>query len=617
MDRCAQIRFDGWVLHPGSGELTHGVSTTRLQDKPLRILIELLAHPGELVTRERLIECLWPRGVVEFDMALNAAMRRLRVALRDEAETPRYIETVPRKGYRFIGTLDSSPSITALGAAVPPATRNAVTPLAKRIRMYVIGGFTALALTGLTMISTRDSVLPVADKSLPAGVQARELYVRARELLADLTPSGTDKAIAAFGRVTTLEPAFAGGYSGFGMAMTQAAYDGSPDGAALINQATQAFDRALQLDPELGEAWIGKALCTKDPATAEEDFRRGLRLAPQDAVGYLHFADFLFFHARRGEAFEAIDRAQRLNPRSARVLSAKASQVLIQQNDLAESMRLLRAALSSNPDYFPALIALADQSWFFTGDFADSIHFAERALALEPESDDVRNMLANFYLDVDDPDTAAALLPDSPKTIDARTALAQYRGDVHRAAEIAASAADNPYIWIHHSLSPLAEAIRDSEVSRSDPTAAVRLLESVKAQWPRFPTGQRAFSAIYAHALQLAGDQRRARETAESLLRLLEAEATGRPPFWFGRERATAFMVLGQDELALVELAGNQRLNQFARWWYTGERDPLYARLHSDARFRELVAAAANHRREQRAILETWRSRGEVPLHRR
>ena len=63
-----------------------------------------------MVTREQLIARLWPKGVVEFDTGLNTAMRKLRIALGDDADTPRYIETIPRKGYRFIGTLEPDPA---------------------------------------------------------------------------------------------------------------------------------------------------------------------------------------------------------------------------------------------------------------------------------------------------------------------------------------------------------------------------------------------------------------------------------------------------------------------------------------------------------------------------
>src|SRR6187455_2195720 len=107
-----EIRFDGWTVNFDSGEITRDGNTHRLPDQPLQILEELVGHPGEVVSREQLIARLWPKGVVEFDTGLNSAMRKLRIALGDDAETPRYIETLPRKGYRFIGRIeDNAPTI--------------------------------------------------------------------------------------------------------------------------------------------------------------------------------------------------------------------------------------------------------------------------------------------------------------------------------------------------------------------------------------------------------------------------------------------------------------------------------------------------------------------------
>jgi TolB-like protein/DNA-binding winged helix-turn-helix (wHTH) protein len=106
------IRFDGWKVDFNSGEISKDGATHRLQDQPLQILDELTLKPGEVVTREQLIARLWPKGVVEFDTGLNSAMRKLRSGLGDDAETPRYIETLPRKGYRFIGKLVDDSDIT-------------------------------------------------------------------------------------------------------------------------------------------------------------------------------------------------------------------------------------------------------------------------------------------------------------------------------------------------------------------------------------------------------------------------------------------------------------------------------------------------------------------------
>jgi TolB-like protein/DNA-binding winged helix-turn-helix (wHTH) protein/Flp pilus assembly protein TadD len=116
-----EIRFDGWRVNFESGDVAKAGETHRLQDQPLQILDELTQRPGQVVSREQLIARLWPTGVVEFDTGLNTAMRKLRVALGDDADTPRYIETIPRKGYRFIGTLDpvapEMPSLPSLPAS--------------------------------------------------------------------------------------------------------------------------------------------------------------------------------------------------------------------------------------------------------------------------------------------------------------------------------------------------------------------------------------------------------------------------------------------------------------------------------------------------------------------
>src|SRR5881227_3263561 len=83
----------------------HGVKV-RLNDQPFRILLLLLNQPGEVVLREEIREALWPNNtIVEFDHGINAAMQRLRDALGDSADRPRFIETEARRGYRFIGEI--------------------------------------------------------------------------------------------------------------------------------------------------------------------------------------------------------------------------------------------------------------------------------------------------------------------------------------------------------------------------------------------------------------------------------------------------------------------------------------------------------------------------------
>ena len=115
----SKLRFDGWVLDPESGELERAGKRIRLQEQPVLVLRELITHAGSVVTREQLITLLWPKGVVDFDTGLNTVIRKLRGALGDPAETPRYIETLPRRGYRFIGTPDPDPEAVSRQSPSP------------------------------------------------------------------------------------------------------------------------------------------------------------------------------------------------------------------------------------------------------------------------------------------------------------------------------------------------------------------------------------------------------------------------------------------------------------------------------------------------------------------
>ena len=132
-DRTARIfKFGVFELRPETGELwKHGIRV-KLQTKPLQILEALLSAPGEVITREELFKRLWPDGTfVDFESGLNTATNRLRTALGDSADTPRYIETLPRLGYRFICPVTENlqpapPALTVTimesRAAVEPAT---------------------------------------------------------------------------------------------------------------------------------------------------------------------------------------------------------------------------------------------------------------------------------------------------------------------------------------------------------------------------------------------------------------------------------------------------------------------------------------------------------------
>src|SRR6185503_2877677 len=116
-------RFGPFNLDAHSGELRKHGTRLKLGGQPIQILIHLLERPGELVTREQLRERLWPADTfVDFDHGLNSAIKRLRQTLLDDADQPRYIETVPRRGYRFVCNVEltnGSDHPAPIGAPLP------------------------------------------------------------------------------------------------------------------------------------------------------------------------------------------------------------------------------------------------------------------------------------------------------------------------------------------------------------------------------------------------------------------------------------------------------------------------------------------------------------------
>lgn len=132
------FRFGIYEADTRSGELRKNGAKLKVQGQPFEVLIALLARPGEVVTREELRLRLWPSDTfVDFDHGLNTAINKLRDLLGDTASNPRFIETVPKRGYRFLAPVqapDASPSVnstTDATTAMPPAAAAAPTAIAE------------------------------------------------------------------------------------------------------------------------------------------------------------------------------------------------------------------------------------------------------------------------------------------------------------------------------------------------------------------------------------------------------------------------------------------------------------------------------------------------------
>jgi TolB-like protein/DNA-binding winged helix-turn-helix (wHTH) protein len=160
------LRFGVFELNPRSGELRKQGIKVRLHGQPVEILGMLLEQPGESITREELQKKLWPADTfVDFEQGLNNAMKRLRAALDDDAENPRFIETLPRHGYRFIGAVDGAEQ-TRVGEAKPTRTlRSLIFPAA--FGLLAVIGITAVLL-GLDLNGWRDRLFGRAKPNIQA-----------------------------------------------------------------------------------------------------------------------------------------------------------------------------------------------------------------------------------------------------------------------------------------------------------------------------------------------------------------------------------------------------------------------------------------------------------------
>lgn len=142
--RTRRTRFGAFEVDLRSGEVhKHGIRL-KLQDQPFHLLALLLEHPGEVVTREELRQKLWAADTfVDFDTGLNSAIKKLRDVLGDSAEEPRYIETLPRRGYRFIARVENgdlpAPAVTETHPARDGPLQPAKKPLKKRRLVYAMG----------------------------------------------------------------------------------------------------------------------------------------------------------------------------------------------------------------------------------------------------------------------------------------------------------------------------------------------------------------------------------------------------------------------------------------------------------------------------------------------
>jgi len=398
-----------------SGELRKSGLRVRLPEQPFQVLAILLEHPGEVVTRESLQKRLWPHGTfVDFEQGLNTAVKRLREVLDDSAETPRLIETLPRRGYRFIGSLAAKPGrIESL----------AVLPLENLSRdpdqEYFAEGMTEALITSLAKIGalrvvSRTSVMQYQGVRKPLREIALELQVdgvvegtvqRSGERLrisAQLIHASTDTHLWAESYDRDLRDVLA--------LQSELARAIAREVQVKLTPLDQArFTEARRVDPEAYEAYLkGRFHWNRRSAeglgTAMQYFQQAVADDPSYAAAYAGLADCLSIlgwwtfvppDEGCGKARDMARRALELDPGSAEAHASLAWATTFYDYNFLIAEREFERSIELDPRY------ATGHQWFgfylaMMGRYEEGYAELKRAIRLDPHF--IMNQSLGFVL---------------------------------------------------------------------------------------------------------------------------------------------------------------------------------------------------------------------------
>lgn len=364
------VRFGTFEVELRSGELRKNGVKVKIQDLPFRALALLLNRSHEVVSREQFRQALWPDGVfVDFDHGISSAINRLRDALGDSADNPVFIETVERRGYRWIApTQVPTPAVQPQLVVIKPE-RDIQEPMERSMvkpswglllfptlaLILVVWGFWPRFRAASANTAKPKAVSQrVPDATHSAGVEAQQFYLKGRFYWQKRTPEGLSKALDYFTQAIVHDPNYAPAYVGLADCYNlMREYTLMPASEA-YPRALAAARKAVELDDQSSEAHASLAFAlfygAWDAESADREFRRALDLDPNNAVAHHWYATYLSTVKRNSEALREIERAQALDPASKAILADKGDLLYI-AGKREESLTLLKQLETAEPDF--------------------------------------------------------------------------------------------------------------------------------------------------------------------------------------------------------------------------------------------------------------------------
>jgi DNA-binding winged helix-turn-helix (wHTH) protein/tetratricopeptide (TPR) repeat protein len=341
--------------------LRTGDRRLNLSQQPLQVLLALLEQPGQVVMREELQRRLWADDTfVGFDDGLNTIVKRLRDALGDSAERSAFIETLPRRGYRFIGKVE--PPVAAPVVAIADSDPRA--PPRRRRAAAWIGAAAAVIIVAVAsswMTSSKQATGGAAARDKPAvaaspGVHADAYlaWIQGRYYWNQRTAPSLEKALASFRHALDIDPTYAAAYAGMADCYTALGYGSYLAPSVAFERAKAAARQALTLDTSLADphASLGyaKLYYDWDFAGAEREFRQALALDPDSVTAHEWYGVYLTAMGRFADARMQIDRAQHLDPLSV-AINTDVGFVEYYSGRHADAVTALRGTVEMNPSF--------------------------------------------------------------------------------------------------------------------------------------------------------------------------------------------------------------------------------------------------------------------------
>jgi TolB-like protein/DNA-binding winged helix-turn-helix (wHTH) protein/Tfp pilus assembly protein PilF len=610
------VRFGAFLLDRRAGELRKDGLRLRLQEQPLRVLDALLAQAGEPVTREELRRRLWPDDTfVDFDNGLNRAINRLRLTLGDSAASPRFIETLERRGYRFIApvTLEEPPAAASQGAPLPHSQE--ARPTLRR-RTGWTGPMAGVALATLIAVGVGVASLRRAGPAGAAPIRSLAVLPLANltgdaayEYFSDGMTDALITDLASLPALHVISRQSVMRYKGSAKPLPEIARELGVDAvvegsvarsrdrvrvtAQLVHAPSdrhvwaRSYDRdladVLELQSEIAAA-VASQVHDRLGARAPAARHAPREVAPRAYELYLQgrFNLHQLNPASLERAVEYFEKARSVDPGFARAHAGIAAATFMQEfwggrprSALQESVReSLRRALELDPDLSDAQDTLGRVLLHYDYDWAGAEAAFRRAIELEPSSVAAHNgysillqALARYDEALAEAAKAVALDPLSPMAV-TEEGRVLYRARRFAAAEERYRRALDLNPGFGSALDRLAQLYL-TQGRLAEAREAVERLE-------RLPSHRRRFLVGLRGRLEAAAGNRAA-------ARRLLGDLPGSPEF----PRATIHVALGEHDRAFAELdqaVSRKTLGPYA--WGNPELDPLRA----DPRFARAVA---------------------------